>query len=557
MRRSPAVALVLSLSMFPAIAWSATYTVGPSGRQYTQLSTVFANNNINAGDIIEVDGNATYSGNIVVNSDDGGAAGNPVIIRWKRAAGQSRPVLQGGTNTIKFQRSNYVVLEGFEITGGSNTCIFSEAHEITVRDTVIRDCPSHGILAADQNSGSFTLEYSEVRTSGSGTQRHPIYMQSDEVAYPGAVFRMQFNYLHDGNGGNLVKVRHERAEIYYNWLEGSAYQALELIGPDCYTQQSGWTPTLRREDADIVGNVIVQSGSWANAIRIGGDLNGRSQGRVRLVNNTILFTRSGSANAVLVQLGAGSLEMHNNVIHQTSSEAPAVLVENTGETPYCAPTGTSPWDAGRKVAGSSNWVKTGTRNVPTEWTGTRNGSDPGLAGIAGWNLRPTASSVLVGNGSNPPVTPSAFPLPSPLSIPLYDPPSRAKLDLNGARQRTLTGGRLSIGALESTAGDSTPTEPVRVNGSQPLVPGGASAIAPAAAVPAQGSAPATSVSALVPATDDAASSAADTAAKPSRRISKYARIQPEYRVRRWSAPAREWCDTETSVEGGRSICGPR
>jgi len=37
--------------------------------------------------------------------------------------------------------------------------------------------------------------------------------------------------VHDGNGGNGVKSRAERNEIYYNWIEGSLYHELELIGP--------------------------------------------------------------------------------------------------------------------------------------------------------------------------------------------------------------------------------------------------------------------------------------------------------------------------------------
>src|SRR3546814_16980934 len=58
-------------------------------------------------------------------------------------------------------------------------------------------------------------------------------------------------------------------------------------------------------------------------------LNGRSQGRVRMVNNTVLFTNSGQANAVMVQLGAGSLEMHNNVIYQApAGSSPAIVREN-------------------------------------------------------------------------------------------------------------------------------------------------------------------------------------------------------------------------------------
>ena len=461
------------LAVVPSLASAATFTVGPSGRQYTQLSAVFTSNNLAPGDIIEVDGSATYSGGIVVGDDDSGTAASPVIIRWRRAAGTTRPILQGGAHTIKFQQSNHVVFEGFEVTGGTSSCVFSEAHGITVRDAYIRDCPSHGILGADQNSGSFTLEYSEVARSGSGNTRHAIYMQNDQVAYPDTVFRMQYNYVHSATGGVLVRVRHQRAEIYYNWIEGSDLHEVELIGPDCETQKAGWTADLRREDADVVGNVIVHNATSrsGNAFRIGGDLNGRNQGRTRLVNNTILFDRAGSVNAVLVQLGQGSLEMHNNTIHQMGSGTPAIVRENPASdvsVPFCGPLSREPWSDGRKVAGSNNWVQSSATLVPAEWTGTLRGADPMLANAALRSLRPLAGSPLIDAGNNAPPTPAAFPFPSPLALPAYDPPLRLKMAIGDAHARLLHAGRIDIGALEQFDIDDF-AEPIRVNGSQPLI----------------------------------------------------------------------------------------
>lgn len=471
--RAPLAACMLWMAC-PA-AWAATYAVGP-GQQYTQLSTLFNSVDLAPGDMVLVRGGTIYNGGIVVGSNDSGTADNPVVIRWDGQGG-SRPLLQGGTHTIKFQQSNHVVFEGFEITGGSSTCLFSEAHDVVVRNVLIRDCPGHGILGADQNSGSFTLEYSEVRNAGAGATRHPIYMQSDEVTWPGSVFRMRFNYVHSGNGGNLLKNRHERAEIHYNWFEGAAYQALELIGPDCETQRPGWSADLRREDADVVGNVIVHTASWRNAIRLGGDLNGRSQGRVRLVNNTIIFDRGGTSNAVLVQLGLGSLEMHNNVIHQTGAGTLSIVTENPAgnvEAPYCGPSSREPWSDGRKVAGSNNWVPSSAGAVPAEWTGTLRGSDPSLTGIAQRALRPRVDSPLVSAGNPSPLSPSAFPFPSPLALPLFDPPLRAILAA-GTQQPRQYGVRIDIGALESPV----QAQPRRLNGNQPLVPGtGGSASAP-------------------------------------------------------------------------------
>lgn len=469
------------LLLAPLSAMAATYTVGPSGRQYTQLTTLVNSVNLAPGDVVLVDGNATYNGGITVGDDDSGTATSPVTIRWTRGAGQTRPILRGGTNTIKFEQSNHVVFEGFEVTGGSNTCVFSESHGLVVRDNVIHDCPSHGVLAADQNSGSLTFEYNEVYRSGAGTSRHSMYIQSDEVAFPGAVFRMRFNYVHDGNGGILMRTRHERSEVYYNWFEGSTNEEVEFIGPDCHTQKPGWTPDLRREDTDFVGNVVVHTSSWRDAIRAGGDLDGRSQGRVRMVNNTVLFPRGGTAVGVRVLLGVESLEAHNNVFHQTGS-GPLIILEeeHEPETPFCAPFGTAPWANGRKVAGSNNWIKSGSTFVPAEWSGTRSGSDPRFSDIPARNLRPAVGSGLIDTGNSQPATPTGFPFPSPLRLPAYDPPMRSKMANGGHRARAVVGARIDIGALEQ-AGTGT-SAPIPRNGSRPLIPprpgtvGGTSAI---------------------------------------------------------------------------------
>lgn len=457
---------VLLAALVPATLPAATYTVGPSGRQYTQLTTLVDSVDLAPGDIVLVDGNATYNGGIVVGDDDSGASGNPVTIRWTRAAGETRPLLQGGSSTIKFEQSHFVTLEGFDITGGSFACVFNEANGTLVRDVLVRDCPSHGILGADQNSGSFTLEYSEVRGSGSGTTRHSMYMQNDQVLYPDAVFRMRYNYVHDGNGGILMRTRYSRSEIYYNWFESSTNEEVEFIGPDCEAQKASWTPDLVREDTDFVGNVIIHTSTWRNAIRTGGDLVGRNQGRVRLVNNTIIFDRPGTANAVRVQLGTDSVEMHNNVIHQTGSSVPNVLEENYDvATPYCAPFDTDPWSSGRKVAGSNNWVKSGSNMVPPEWTATRSGADPGFEHLANRRLRPSAASPLADGGNGQPQTPGAFPFPSPLLLPAFDPPQRVKSGLNVRHARAVVGARIDIGALEQAGSGAIPR-----NGSRPLLP---------------------------------------------------------------------------------------
>lgn len=463
-------AFCLALALLPDLAQARVWTVGPTGREYTQLSTLFDANNLAPGDIVDVDGSATYN-SAKMGDDDGGAPGVPVTVRWKRVAGATRPVLQGGTHTFKFEQANHVVFEGFEVRGGTSTCLFSEANDVTVRDVVVHACPSHGILGADQNSGSFTLEYSEIHDSGAGTTRHAIYMQSDEIAFPGSVFRMHYNYVHSGNGGNLLKVRHERSEIHSNWFEGAFYQEMELIGPDCETQQARWTRATKREDVELINNVIVHtSASWPNAIRVGGDLNGASDGRLRMVGNTIVFDRPGNATAVYVQLGMGSVEMHNNAIYQTGGGAPAILRENlTPDTPFCAPFVTTPWSGARSVFGTRNWVQSAATFVPPEWTGTVVGSDPGFRNLAARDLRPLASSPLRNAGVNRPPSPTAFPMPWALPVVSFDPPLRAKMAIGDETPRIPQGFfTVDIGALEEVSAD-TLIGPFLLPGSMPRV----------------------------------------------------------------------------------------
>lgn len=234
----------------------------------------------------------------------------------------------------------------------------------------------------------------------------------------------------------------------YNWFEGSVYQEIELIG-----------------------NVIVHtSATWPNAIRLGGDLNGASDGRVRMVGNTIVSDSLGTRTAVYVQLGVGSVERHNNAIYQTGGAAPAILRENTTvDSPVCAPFITQPWSGVRSVFGTRNWVQSSATSVPPEWTGTVRVSDPGFRDIAQRSFRPLATSALRNAGINRPPSPAAFPMPWALPTTLYDPPLRAKLAIGDQHARIPQGYfTVDIGALGDVDIDSL-IGPFELPGAAPLV----------------------------------------------------------------------------------------
>jgi len=420
-----AVALA-AVAMTAATAAATTYQVGPS-RPYTTLQQVAPL--LGPGDVVEVDGGHTYPGDLVFT--EAGTEAAPITIR---GVGASRPVLSGGTNTVTFESpwpytagADWYVFEGFEVTGGSFRCIYHQAADIVIRDTVVHDCPAHGILGADGGSGNLTLDRVEVYRSGSGGSQHQIYMATDETNRPGSVFRMQNCYVHDGLGGNNVKSRAERNEIYSNWIEGATYHELELIGPD-----PSMPATLPREDSDVVGNVLRKVGTSFYVVRFGGDATGETAGRYRFVNNTVLA----AGNAVFRMFDAvESIEMHNNVF---------VCIDGTGVD--IMRTAEVNWSTGVEViAGSNNWVETGSTHIPTQWTGTIVGSDPGFVDLAGGDLRPAAGSPLIDSGSISPQPPPGFPFTNPLFPPEFEPPLQTLPSAPTPRAATAA---IDIGAYE-------------------------------------------------------------------------------------------------------------
>ncbi|HHH12008.1 MAG TPA: hypothetical protein ENK23_08060, partial [Sorangium sp.] len=233
---SCAVAAVCGLFIANSAA-AETYRVGPTRSYQTIQDTLPL---LKPGDVVEVDGGHTYPGDLWFRAGQAGTADNRVTIVGIRDADGNRPILYGGGSQqwhdmVVLIYGNYITLEGFEIVGDDNpdhSCIVNKADGTLLRDLLVHGCKAHGYLGTDDESGSLTMELCEFYGNGSGDKRHQIYAASDETMYPGSIFRMQYCYVHDAAGGNSVKSRAERNELYYNWIEGGEYHELDLIGPD-------------------------------------------------------------------------------------------------------------------------------------------------------------------------------------------------------------------------------------------------------------------------------------------------------------------------------------
>jgi chitodextrinase len=397
-----------------------TYLVGP-GRTYTSIQQVEAI--LEPGDLVLVDGDEVYTGGVTFSN--AGTPGEPITIRGVKVNGV-RPVIEGGNNVVEFDRNNYI-FEGFEIRNAGFRGLYHHADNIVVRDCVVHACP-HGILGADEGSGDLTVEYCEIYGCGQGDGRHQIYMATNENDYPGSVFRLRFCYIHDGTGGNNVKSRAERNEIYYNWLETPYYHNLELIGPD---PAGGVAEDKAREDSDVAGNVIIAQ-RYSRNVRIGGDGTGQSFGRYRFMNNTFIHRNGDPASQIFAHFDVESVEMHNNVFYITSSD-----VFDDSE---------ASWVYGRRVSGSNNWVYSGA-GYPAEWTGTLTGSSPGFVDMGADLLSPAAGSILVDAGTATMTSPPGSPFPNPLAVPLFHPPQEALIPVGTAEHRPADGA-IDIGAFE-------------------------------------------------------------------------------------------------------------
>lgn len=387
-----------------------SYQVGP-GKTHQTLQEVA--DLLKPGDVVEVAGGATYPGDVTLTKS--GTAEHPITIRGLRKDGR-RPVIAGGQIGIHFAEANYYVFEGFEIEGAAARGIRHRGAFNVIRDTYVHDCPDQGILGSDTMSGTLTLEYVEVARCGGPPGGHQVYVSTDPVAFPGAVFRMQHCYVHDASWGNAVKSRCERNEIYYNWVESNSLRALVLIGRD---GEAGPRPM----HSDVVGNVLINTTDLP-VVQIGHD--GRhfgSRGRYRFVNNTVLVSRT-CPTAIQARWQLESVEMHNNVFHRIGGEPIDILNEDTAD-----------WVTGERIcAGQHNWVVDGTV-WPPEWRGTITGTDPGFVGLATYDLHLAAGSPLIDAGTTETSAAPGYQFPSPLTQPEFLPPPQGVEPVGGAHPR--------------------------------------------------------------------------------------------------------------------------
>jgi len=384
------------------------FQVGPT-RQYKQLTEVAGL--LRAGDVVELDGGATYS---AVRFNRAGLPEAPIWIRGVLVNGQ-RPVISGGSFTIDLRDSHHYILDNLEITAGTEVCVRSQANGVRVMRSYIHDCRYHGVLGSDMYSGTVVIDRTEIVRAGGqppgANLKHPVYVATDRDSYPGSKLKVIHSYIHEF-GGNGIKSRSERAEVYFNWIESQeredSYYSVQLIGFQEYLPQPAGL------DGDVVGNVLVHRSGYG--VSLGGDGTGASRGHVRMVNNTLIYNddRNEWGPAAMSVVGPiNSIWATNNAFY--------VLGTNEGLRLWRA--SDADWETGAaKCTGTNNWAssspETGADYTPPALERVSGDTNPGCATVASFDtldVAITAGSALAGAGTSSVMPPAGYEIDNPLT----------------------------------------------------------------------------------------------------------------------------------------------
>ena len=382
-----------------ASASAATLSVGP-GKTYAKPCAAIAA--AKDGDIIEITGNTTYSGD-VCNIDRNnltirGVNGRPKI----DAAGKN----MGGKGIWVVNGSNLVVdnveMYGAKVADANGAAFRLQNTNFTLRNSFLHD-NENGILANANANSDILIEYTEFGHNGHGDgQSHNLYI--------GHVKSLTFRYSfsHDANVGHNLKSRAEKNMIAY-----SRFSSLNSgqTGSTAAGKPSYEIDLPNAGESYLIGNVIQQPSSPSNSgmVAYGEEGATNASSNLYVINNTFLNDYSGGTFLFV----SGKVP------------TPAVVQNNI-------------------FAGVGTFS---TQATTIDKTNYRNAA-PGFVNRAAYDLHPTGSALVIGAASNPGTSPTGVSM-----VPV----AQYKSTANGEGRPV--SGTLDIGAYEATDTTSAPTAP--------------------------------------------------------------------------------------------------
>jgi hypothetical protein len=285
--------MLLLAAALPASA--ATLSVGP-GKAYAAPCKALTV--AKSGDLIEITGNTTYSGDVCYVSASNitirGVNGRPKIdAAGKNANGKGIWVIGGSNVTVE-----NVEMLGAKVPDLNGAALRLEGTNFTLRQAYLHD-NENGILMGVNTSSDVLVEYSEFSHNGRGdSQTHNLYIGTARS------LTFRYNYSHDANAGHNLKSRALTNMIAYNRFSSSGLGApsYEIDLPNAGTSY-------------IIGNVIEQPAvnNNSNIVAYGAEGASNPGQDLYVVNNTFLNDYGSGGTFVMIKNVTKPALIQNNI----------------------------------------------------------------------------------------------------------------------------------------------------------------------------------------------------------------------------------------------------
>jgi len=379
-------------------ASAATLSVGP-GKTYAKPCAAIAA--AKDGDVIEITGNTTYSGDVCYimrhNLTIRGVNGRPKIdAAGKNAGGKGIWVVDGNNLTV-----DNVEMYGAKVPDANGAAFRLEAAGFTLRNSFLHD-NQNGILANANANSDVVIENTEFGHNGAGDgQSHNLYIGHVKS------LTFRYNFSHDANVGHNLKSRADTNLIAYNRFSS--------LNPGETGSTAAGKPSYEIDlpnagTSYIIGNIIQQPASNSNPAMLA-------------------YGEEGAVNA-----GSDLYVINNTFLNDMGSGGTFMFVSGKVPTPA--------------VAQNNIYAGVGTFSTQASTIDKTNyrSASPSFANRAAYDLHPVGSALVIDAGSDPGVSAKGVSLKAV-----------AQYKAVAAGEARPVVGQIDIGAYESLTAPTTTT----------------------------------------------------------------------------------------------------
>ena len=379
-------------------ASAATLSVGP-GKTYAKPCAAIAA--AKDGDVIEITGNTTYSGDVCYilrhNLTIRGVNGRPKIdAAGKNAGGKAIWVVDGNNLTV-----DNVEMYGAKVPDANGAAFRLEAAGFTLRNSFLHD-NQNGILANANANSDVVIENTEFGHNGAGDgQSHNLYIGHVKS------LTFRYNFSHDANVGHNLKSRADTNLIAYNRFSS--------LNPGETGSTAAGKPSYEIDlpnagTSYIIGNIIQQPASNSNPAMLA-------------------YGEEGAVNA-----GSDLYVINNTFLNDMGSGGTFMFVSGKVPTPAVA--------QNNIYAGVGTFSTQGSTIDKTNYRS----ASPSFANRAAYDLHPVGSALVIDAGSDPGVSAKGVSLKAV-----------AQYKAVAAGEARPVVGQIDIGAYESLTAPTTTT----------------------------------------------------------------------------------------------------